>query len=370
MGYGKGRMTTIFTLNSRGNVFLEAIRDHFKIPAVRMRREIVEMHRAVVQVLSKKGIEYAHLRNGLVPQMDKHEAAFIFDSTEVASGLYGPEAIQRLLPLLESNSTQSLLVGDLIAEDRHQRLVAEILQESMVWARGFTFRHSVLLYAVYVNGLSEASIARLHRGLADWPAYLGFVPTTFMSRAKLLLSTTLTSFVLKHRRTLIMGHEDDRDNAENINITLYPLESSGHRIVSLQGLYFSLFLAYKIERPMMSGFEADTELALNAVSDEVALFGDFQVDLDERKFQYLLKEKQGKLKKAGLGEADREQVSQAIQTRLSSNYIYNLTYLEEHDVVKFNLMLEIPHQDGYPTRLTAVLEYLPGDRSLRVITLH
>lgn len=59
-----------------------------------------------------------------------------------------------------------------------------------------------------------------------------------------------------------------------------------------------------------------------------------------------------------------------IQSQLSANYIYNLTYLEDHDVIKFNLMLEVAREDGYPTRLTAVLEYLPSSRTLRVITLH
>lgn len=195
-------MTTIFTLNARGNMFLEVIRDHFQIPAARMRREIVSMHAKVVEVLKTKGIDYKQLRSALVPQMDKHEAAFIFDSTEVASGDYGPKVIERLLPLLEPTSTQSLLVGDLIAEDRHQSLVLDLLRESMVLARGFTFRHSTLLYAVYINNLSDASLKRLHEGLVNWPPYLGFIPTAFASRAKLFLSTTLTAFVLKQRKTL------------------------------------------------------------------------------------------------------------------------------------------------------------------------
>ena len=39
--------------------------------------------------------------------------------------------------------------------------------------------------------------------------------------------------------------------------------------------------------------------------------------------------------------------------------------------MKFNLMLEVERDEGgYPTRMTAALEYFPKDKVLRVITLH
>jgi len=47
-----------------------------------------------------------------------------------------------------------------------------------------------------------------------------------------------------------------------------------------------------------------------------------------------------------------------------------MVYSPEHEVRKFNIMLEVDREDGgYPTRLTAALEYLPKERLLRVITL-
>ena len=149
-----------------------------------------------------------------------------------------------------------------------------------------------------------------------------------------------------------------------------PLEEFDYRVASLQEMYFSIFLAFKIERPSFKGFQIDTELALNAISDEVALFEYFTVLLDEAKHGYLINEKLGKLKKAGLEAADREYIAALIQSQLSANYIYNLSYLEDHNVMKFNIMLEVQRSTGYPTRMTAVLEYLPAKQVLRVITLH
>jgi len=333
-----------------------------------MRREIQRLHGELIDILNSKGIKYENLRAALVPVMDRQEAAFIFDSTAFDSGLYGRETFQHVLPLLEPKTTQSLLVGDLLGEDQH--LIVEILRESMVLSRSFTFKHSTLLYCVYINNLSDAALQRLHQGLASCPAYLGHIPTTFGSRAKTYISLSVGSFVLKSGKTLIVAHEDDRDNAENINITFYPLEDFGYKVASLQGVYFSIFLAFKIERPTFDSFQIDTELALNAISDEVALFDNFTVLLDEAKHGYLINEKLGKLKKAGLEAADRDYIAALIQSLLSANYIYNLAYLEEHDVMKFNLMLEVQRSTGYPTRMMVALEYLPAKQALRVITLH
>ena len=347
---------------------LEVMRDHFGITSPRMRHVIQGLHGELIETLSSKGIKYESLRAALVPVMDRQEAAFIFDSTAFDSGLYGRETFNQVLPLLEPKATQSLLVGDLRGEDQH--LVVEILRESMVLSRSFTFKHSILLYCVYINNLSDAALQRLHQGLASCPAYLGHIPTTFGSRAKTYISLSVASFILKRGKTLIVSHEDDRDNSESINITLYPLENFGYKVTSLQGTYFSIFLAFKIERPSFEGFLIDTEVSLNAISDEVALFDNFTVFLDEAKHGYLINKKLGKLWKAGLETADRDYIAALIQSQLSANYIYNLTYLEEHDVMKFNLMLEVRRSRGYPARMTAALEYLPAKQALRVITLH
>lgn len=361
-------MIPILTLNTRSHMMLEVIRDEFDLKPEQIRREISILHTELISVLYAKGIDYTELRSALTPSMDRYEAAFLFNSQGFESGLYGRETFNWLLPLLDPKSTLSILHGDLIGND--QQLIFEILRESVTWSRSFTFRHSSLIYCVYVNSLTKLQFERICVGLTSCPAYLGFIDATFASRAKFFLSITLSSFIVKKGQTLIIGHEDDRSNDENVNITFYPLEDFGHRLVSLQGQYFSIFLAYKIERPAINHLEADTEFSLNAISDKVVLFEGFEVVLNEEKYQYLLNAKHGKLRQAGLTDVGREDVAAFIQAKLSANYIYNLTYLEEHDVMKFNLLLEIPRPYGYPARLTVALEYIPENRALRVITLH
>lgn len=180
----------------------------------------------------------------------------------------------------------------------------------------------------------------------------------------------MAGFLLKKGKTFIMAHEDDRQNTEDINITLYDLEQCGYNVASLQSTYFSIFLTYKIERPVFQGDEADIEISLNAISSDIQPLNDFSVLLDEAKHGYLINQKLGKLHKAGLAKADRTQIELIIQAKVSGSYVYNLVYLEQHDVMKFNIMLEIGRSGGYATRMTAALEYMPEKKTLRVITLH
>ncbi|MEW8390467.1 MAG: hypothetical protein AB2651_01725 [Candidatus Thiodiazotropha sp.] len=359
----------IYTLNARGHVMLEVMRDYFDLSNQVMHREIQAMHLDTVKVLEEKGIPYNQLRPALVPSVDKNEAAFVFDSQDIESNWYGYEVANVMLPLYDKRSTQSVLCGDILGED--QDLIFDILQESLVLARSLKFVHGTCLYCVYVNNLSDAAILNFHQNLSKYPAYVGYIPCTFASRARSYLSTCLVNTFLKYNGTVLMGHEDDRSNEEDVNMVSYPFEEYGYVVRSLQGAYFGVYLSYKIERPVMPGFEVDTEMSISAVSTDVLPLEEFEVEVEAAKHEYLRTRKIGKLKKAGVDDLDNVDLSQLIRSKISASYIYNLTYLEEHDVVKFNLMVEVPHHDGgYPTRLVASLEYKPVKQTLRLITLH
>lgn len=348
---------------------LEVMRGYFNLTNDMMHREIQRKHIATCEVLRAKGIAYEQLRAGLVPIVDRHEAAFIFDSQSIDSSWYAFEIVKAILPLHEKRSTQSVLCGDLIGDD--QQLILDILQESLVLARSFTFVGGPVLFCVYINNLSDASLKAMHVALCKYKPYVGYIPTSFGSRAKTYLSTILVNSYLKHGSTIIMGHEDDRPNEEDVNITGYPFEDFGYRVVSLQSSYADLFLGYKIERPVFPGFEVDTEMSLNAVSPAVFLIGDFTIEIEEAKHNYLKSKKLGKLQKGGISELNSDELAHLIRMKVSASYIYNLCYLFVHDVVKFNVMLEFPRADGgYPTRMLVALEYQPTKRNLRVITLH
>ncbi len=361
--------TSIHTVNAREHIMLEITRDHFGLTPEVMFREIQGMVATTVDILNSKGIKYQDLRSALVPMVDKHEAGFIFDTQDIESSLYGLEVMKQLLPLLDLKSNHSVQCGDLISKD--QEFIFSLLQESLVLSRNLEFVHGSALYCVYINNLTEPGLERIHKSLSSFAPYTGYIPCAFTSRARIYLSTILVNSFLKYGEKVIMGHEDDRPNEENINMSNYPFEDYGMSIYSLQSMYFDVLLSYKIERPVFKGFESDTELSLNAISKQILAINGFEVEIEDAKYEYLKSEKYRKLEKAGIEALGKEELSSLIRSKVSESYIYNLSYLPEHNVSTFNVMLEIPKPGGgYPTRVMAALEYKPEEKLLRVITIH
>lgn len=198
---------------------LEVVRDIFDISIPRMHQEIRAMHAHLLGALQLKQIEYANLKPALIPSIDRNEAGFLFDSQEINSW-YGYAVAEQIIPLLDKRTTQSILCGDLLGDN--QETIFDILNEHMVLARSFEFIHGTGIYCVYLNNLSDAAIKRIHEGLCNYGPYLGYLPATYQTRAKTYLSTTLVNSCVKYRDTILMGHEDDRPDSEDVNMTGYP----------------------------------------------------------------------------------------------------------------------------------------------------
>lgn len=360
-------MQPIFTLDARDNVMLEVVRDVMNLSRSAIRKEISSLHLATQKILDSKGVAYSKLRSGLVPSIDNNEAGFMFDRGCMQSS-YGHEVARVVLPLLDKRTTQSVLCGDLLCSN--QSYIPKIMEQALVPVRTFDFKDSNNVYCVYINNLSDAALDTLNSHLANFPAYIGYAPATLASDMKTFLSTMLVHAFLKHESKVIMGHEDDRPSEENVNIRGYPFAEFGYQVLSLPSMYFDVFLGYKIERAVYPVFRVDTEMALSAISDKVIPLSDCEVLVKEAKHEYLLTQKLGSLQKAEIADLERTDLAELIKSKIASNYIYNLSYIEEHDVAKFNLVLEVPRSTGgYPTRLLVALEYIPEEKILRVITL-
>ena len=110
-------MDTIFTLNARDNVFLEVLQEHFRLSPEKMYGEIRALFNETLDALNISGINYLEVKKALVPSTDKYELALLFNSQEIDSYAYGREVFYHILPLLDRRTTQSALVGDLVAGD-------------------------------------------------------------------------------------------------------------------------------------------------------------------------------------------------------------------------------------------------------------
>jgi len=357
---------TVHTLDARDNVMLEVMRDHFKLSPHVMHRQIQEVAHATSALLRKKGIDYGALRSALVPQQDRHEMALLFNIDFKASGSYSYPVHQRLLRLFNRQSSHSLLHGDIT--DKGWGAFEEAARNLVrVGQRRF---ESPMLYAVYVNNLTDQMLADIHRGMGDYPLYIGYVDTTYGSMFKALLSTQLVHAYIQHRGMTLGQHEDDRHENEDVDLVGLGLDEGGYKMRSVPGMNFMLLLSYKIERPVVGGYETDTEFSLNAISPIALPLESCEIEIDPRKFEYLSREKAKSLQGLGLLDSHMDQLKVMVQERISGNYIYSMTQDDTHGVSRFNIMIEArPADTGRWFRAMVGLEYKPEERRLRLITL-
>jgi hypothetical protein len=359
----------IHTLNARGHVMLEVMRDYFKLSPARMQREIQGMRLKLEEELSKKGISYARLKSALVPDRKRREIALVFNTLSIESGWYGYEIFQQVIPLLDKKGNHSILHGDYLDRPGQAEQIFSAFEEAVQLRRSVEFRHPTQFFIVYLNNLTEAMVCALDRGLSGYEPYVGYADTTYASRFKFYLSTMLSNLCVKHGSIIIQGHEPDRDDNEDVNMSAYPFEESGYTCRSVNSDLEGVLLSYKIERPVIPGFEVDTEFGLNAISTSPLPLDDFEIEVQEARLEYVKANKTGSVERAGLEAITAAELAELIKAKISASYIYNLEFLHEHNVAKFNLILELASSSDEPTRLLAALEYRPEQKSLKLLTL-
>lgn len=361
---------SIHTLNARDNVMLEVIRDYFKLTPRHMFKEIQGMRQSIEEALAKKEIIYDRLKSALVPSQNRRDIALIFDTMKIDSSWYGADVMGRVIPLFEEKSNHSVLLGDYLDRPNQMEQLFEAFAEAVKPRRLIEFHHPTQFFVVYVNNLTDAMVTRLDDGLACYSAYAGIAEMSYGSAFKTYLSTMLVNSFIKHGKIIIQGHEPDRDPRENINMNGYRFEENGYVCRSVCGDLMGVMLSYKIERAVYPGFQVDTEFALNSIGLTPSDLNDFEIEIAAAKLEYLKDEKSGSIARAGLAETTTEALAGLIREKISASYIYNLTFLEQHDVAKFNIIIELPARDGRPaTRLLAALACDQSRRVLRLLTL-
>jgi hypothetical protein len=357
----------IWTLDARDNRYLQALTGFFDMSNPQTRGFIQTAHEELLKILRIKRIDYGALRAALIPSTTRLEYAFIFDSAKVESGLYGMDVGDHIAPLLDRRLTCSILNGDLLRLDRDTEMLLLTLYARP--DKRAQLSSGVEPYCVYINNLTDSMVQSIITGLDDYEPFIGCIPATFSSPVKDYLSSTLVREYLKTGRTMICAHEDDIPNDKNINNPMWPLDTRGYRVISLQETLFNLFLSYKVERRAWPG-ESDLKFSLLAISDSPMPLTDLTIDVAEAKLEYLRSAKAGSMELAGLDALTTTQLSELISSKIGHNYIYNLRFLKEHDISLFNIVIEIPVENrAVPVKIMAALEYRPHDRLLRLVTL-
>jgi hypothetical protein len=276
---------TIHTLEARGNILLEIVRDRSRASDSAMRRLIWRAADELTQILTQRGISYAELKSALVPQIDKAEIALLFDRASIESAAYGWQVHARVVPLLMPTGRHSVLHGDLgtdAAPDDWIRTALQIhLQPS---GNPFQLVHSNQIFCVYLNNVSAHFRRTLHDSLKGYRPYIGYADTTYGSQFKAYLSHALVPAYLKHDRIILQRHPDDEPPPPRENMLGYRFEDVGLVCRSVGDSYYGVFLSYKIERPVLSEDETDTYFSANVITDAPADPASCELEIDSRKF--------------------------------------------------------------------------------------
>ena len=170
---------TIHSLNNYAHMGLTNLVDHLELSPVHLQRIIRAAHFNLVTELEREGIHYSELGNALVPRSGRHEAAFIFDSTRAANGLYGYSFAEKWIPVVTRYGPEKsvLRVGDILGLP--SEYVWQQIERHLVGPPDFPRIARELYFAVYITNLSSAQLAKIDSELAaTTSAYLGYVDCT------------------------------------------------------------------------------------------------------------------------------------------------------------------------------------------------
>jgi hypothetical protein len=264
----------VHTVNGWDSI-LKPERDYFKISPERMFLELNRLLTETEAILASKCIRYADLRTALVPQLHRREMALLFDTRDIRQsyGSYGSLIHKAILRLFPKESNHTVLDGDYIdIGNGRQNLLFDMLKEGLVPAKDIVYRRSSEFYIVYINNLTDRMVETFHTHLSTFAPYAGYVDTTFSSRFKTHLSFILPQAYIKHRKIIIVGHEEDGDDTDDVNMLGYPFEDFGFTIRSIRETPQDVLLSYKIERPVFPGLEYDTEFSLKSTKESSAIW--------------------------------------------------------------------------------------------------
>lgn len=359
----------IFTLDARGNVLLPVIVNTLNLNNEQCAKIILSAFAELKEKLQAKGIEYTKLKSALIPvHRDKQEAAFIFDSSLIESNMYGYLAFQSILPALNKESTYSILCGDIIADRIPLEISREIFFENLEQFHFTDFKHPTQYYVIYINNLSNAQFRAIIDVLSSLTFFVGYVDMTFSSRLKSILAYSLVNLGIKYKDTMILQHEADRKDAENINNCNYDFENHGFSVKSINEMYFGLFLSYKIEAPFTD--PEDLKYSMNAIHSNVTPAFELPVSVLEEKLRYLNEDKKVIMENLGLQDYSIEELAHLIKNCIRKSYFYNLEYLEEYNTPKFNISLELKTPKGKMRKVLVALKYSPANMGLELITMY
>ena len=367
----------IYTFNAKDFVMYPVMKHSLELSDNDVYQTTLQEFSKLKSRLQQKNIAYDALKGALVPNQDadKFETCFVFDSSQISDCMYGYAIFDVLLPLLDGESTYSVLCGDYMnilhdIEDSELRLKSA-LGEGLVRCNRTKYQYSSQYYLIYINRLTGSQRWNIVEKLLEYPWFTGFVDVTHESLFKTYISFILSHSFIKCKKRIIAPHPSDYKDHENVNMSDFPFQEHGFSFSSINDESYGPFLSYKIDGAIP--YEEDVGFSFNALFPRFDSFPKLQLDVDDKKwYEYLTcqdPKKKGKLLQSiGYDPDDRDQFLKDVYAKICASYIYNLRE-NEHGVLLFNVCIDLPTVNGNYRKTTVALKYCPESGKMHIVTV-
>jgi hypothetical protein len=362
---------TIYTLNARDNILLDL--SYQDSSPEEIYEELNSVFDMFIESLKSINVDYKNLKNSLIPSKQRTEIALIFDVPKSGFSMYDYEVLSKILPLLEKQSTHSFLVGDFTGESSRKEMLHSLFFEHINQINPTNYQYHNQYFLVYINNLSKTMVQNLIEGLQKYDYFTGYFDVTFSSKIKTYLSAILVPKFIKHKSVLLSLDPYEANIIDEIDSDdlACDYEELGFTCKFVHSSFYYIFLSYKIERKIIKGLEKDLSFSLNTLSSSFIDITDCDFEIEPSKLTYLHENKTDNIERAGLLSLSVEELTEKIKEKLESNYIYNLSFLEKYNTLKFNILIEVPRIDSDKLmKLLLAIEYKPEERKLRLITMY
>lgn len=362
----------IHSINSYTHIALSDLAEHFKLGPDELDRVIRDAHDELTTRLRAQGVEYAELKQALVPQPGRHEVAFVFDSTRTGSNSYGYAIAEQWIPTLRRFGPAKTVVkvGDVLRLPSDA--VWTLFEQRLVGNHDFPRLSTELYFVVYMTNISPGQLQAMHEDLdGASPAYLGYVDCSTWNVLKLGLF--LPQVALRVRDAIITDHDD----TGTPNQVGYPFAENGFAIVGVAEELYGPLLGFRLDNGVPKWADDDSSIALTVLGGDRQPMSTTSVTIDERRVEYLTDGHGSSLVSAGLDGLDREELADAIRAKLERGLIYNLRFVEGKragvrdgtlDAMMFTVQVEFPHASGSVRRYLVGMKYLAASHTCEVVT--
>ncbi|WP_129127022.1 hypothetical protein [Geomonas oryzae] len=361
----------IYTFDARNIIVWNVIKSSFEMNPVEMHKEIIDAFEQTKEQLKKTGVSYDKFKNVLVPNKDKHEACFIFDSQRTVNSVsYGTEIFNHILPEIMKIQNAAVFYGDILcghSRDVQIRMCTEFYNKINRTDR-INFQHSRQYFAVYVNNLSARNIQIIDKSLENCVSYVGFADLTFSCFLKDVVASCIgQGFIKIGNKIFVSTPFDDIDNGHGyipFDCDQYPVD-----IFGVEDIYFGSFLSYKIQRRYVDSDNEDQFWGLNAVTTTPTILAGYDIEIEDNKYDYLMQKKGGSLSITGLNAMTKNELIKVLKSQINTNYIFNISFSKEFDCLKFATLVEI-YCGKIRRKYLAAFQVKKEKKTLRLISMY